>query len=89
MSDKNKVFETPISALYKFYDYDRIGRSAELKVTNVEVLEESVSGKSFKIKILNHNIENHKKGDVIWVQKNSIIMPKNNPDYTNAPWNQD
>lgn len=85
----NKVFETPISAMYKFFNYDRIGRMATPKVTNVEVLEESESGKSFKIRLLTHDVENHKKGDTMWVSKDSVVMPKSVPDYTNAPWNQD
>lgn len=85
----NKVFETPISAMYKFFDYNRIGRTATLRVTNVEVLEESESGKSFKIRLLTYDVENHKKGDTMWVSKNSVIMPKSVPDYTDAPWNRD
>lgn len=50
MSNKNKVFETPIRSMYQFYYYDRMGRTATPAVTQVDVLEESE--KRFKIKVL-------------------------------------
>jgi hypothetical protein len=51
------------------------------------VLEESE--KRFKIKVLDEKIDGHKRGDIMWVQKTSITLPKSAPDYTNAPWNRD
>jgi hypothetical protein len=87
MSNKNKVFETPIRSMYQFYNYDRIGRSATPTATQVDVLEESE--KRFKIRVLDEKIEGHKRGDIMWVQKTSIIFPKSALDYTNAPWNND
>lgn len=87
MSNKNKVFETPIRSMYQFYNYDRIGRSATPTATQVDVLEESKG--RFKIKVLDEKIEGHKRGDIMWVQKTSIIFPKSALDYTNAPWNND
>ena len=89
MSNKNenKVFETPIRSMYQFYYYDRIGRTITPAVTQVDVLEESE--KRFKIKVLDERIEGHKRGDIMWVQKTSITLPKSAPDYTDAPWNRD
>ena len=56
---------------YKHYGYER---GIETYTVPVEVLGETKS--SYKVRLLMANIRGRKYGDVIWVRKSSVTMPK-------------
>lgn len=73
----------PFKARYRFRQY-LFGKGYQSYEINVEVLDES--DRSFKIKLLQPTCT-RRCGDVIWVRKNNVVIPREKPDCTNEWWN--
>ena len=71
--------------LYQHYNYN----TQKIKVIQVPVEIVSETDKSYRVKLKAPNVNGHRWGDLIWVQKKSISLPKTEPeyDYTDAWWN--
>ena len=65
--------------------FNKITRQTHLESVKVKVLEETT--KSLKVQLLGL-IDGHRYGDVIWVRRGSVALPKPEPDYTAAWWNE-
>ena len=71
--------------LYQHYTYNP-GQVERISIP-VEIIKETP--KSYQVKLLAPNVNGHKWGDIIWVQKKNVILngqPKAEHDYSDAWW---
>lgn len=75
-------------AHYRFRQY-RFEKGFEDCIVPVEILK--ATDTSYQIKLMDPNVNGRQYGDVIWVRKNNVIVPKEpvEVDYTDAWWNND
>lgn len=77
-----------MKATYLYQHYNFNTQKPETISIPVEILKETP--KSYRVKLLAPNVNGHKWGDEIWVQKKSITgvpHPKKEYDYSDAWWN--
>lgn len=66
---------------YQVYQFDK---APIWYVVDCEVLEQTE--KSYKIKILAHNVRGHKWGDTFWAKKRFVMNAPSFHDCTNEWW---
>ena len=73
-----------MKAKYKYlvFLYDK---GFDERSCDVEILGETA--KRYKVKLLAHNVRGHKWGDVISVNKSSVVTPPPPVDCSNEWWN--
>lgn len=72
--------------LYQHYNYS----TGKVEIIRVPVETVKETDKSYQVKLLAPNVNGHKWGDIIWVQKKNVILneqPKAEHDYSDAWWN--
>lgn len=76
-----------MKATYLYQQYNFQTNKTETVKVPVEIVKET--DKSYRVKLLQSNVNGHMWGDEIWVQKKSIVgvpQPRKEYDYSDAWW---
>ena len=60
-------------AKYKHIKYNMMLHTVTPTISDVEILDEDKG--SYKIRLCTSDVSNHVYGDILWVNKNEIIIP--------------